>query len=407
MAIKLNFQKKGAMTIAALLCAAVSQCAGLIASVRPGFDPTLLGATFGVRLDDSIPNSTFHYYYVADIEQIHVIQAAMAAHPGIEWVEDDKDILAPESTNGKGGSIPQLRKVPISVQYTSGGHYGQNLNWVSKIGWTIPEDVYSRPVRVAVLDTGLSPHQPLLWANVVASMTAIPREVNAWDIRSGRPGTRSYDPNGALGHGTMVTSLIAMLAPEAELVVCRVADSAGYSSAWKVIKGIVFAVNQDCELANISLGSLDQLPAVGEILDWADTQGLQVIAAIGNDSLEEAIYPSRYSKAIAISGVDPDDKKASFSNWHGTADMSAPATGIVGADWNGRMMTWHGTSFAAPIVTGCVAQSLRLRTRLSPDNLRNRIEGVGVNIDPLNPLYENKLGPRVSFPLLEQAILNP
>lgn len=391
--------------LAAIFASALSWAGvGLIAELRPGFDPGLLAPQFGIQYVESTPNAPFSYFYLVDESQQVAVLAAMASHPGVVWAEHDKDFIIPESTNGKGGSLPQLRKQRLLVQYTPGTGYSENLQWMNRIEWSNPTGTEHRSVRVAILDTGLSPHQPVLWQRVVADMSAIHRETRGFDLKSHLRGNRNFDPNGALGHGTMVTSLISQLAPDAELIICRVADAAGFSNSWRIIKGIAFAVTHGAELANVSLGAYSGIPALSEVLEWTETKGLQLVGAIGNDNIEDCMYPARIQKVIAVTAVDPEDRKASFSNWEGRADMSAPGTGIRGANWDGTMLIWHGTSFSAPIVTGCVAQALKLREPMIPEVLRDTLDGVGVNINPLNPQYIDRLGPRVNLRLIKIAL---
>lgn len=398
-----------------LWCSLVAVCCSafgfgapqLIAELRPGYDAGLLAVQFGLTYTDRTPVARFFLFNAPSHEHIEQIYVQFLAHPGVVWAEDNDDLEILESTNGKGSSIPQLRKSTLNVQFAPGPMAQENSAWLNRIQYSYVPATQDRSLRVAVLDTGLSPFQPYLWNNVVADMSSIDREFRGYDIKSTLPGNHFYDPNGALGHGTMVASIINQLAPEAELIICRVADSAGFSSSWRIIKGIEFAVTHGAELANISMGSVDRIPALSEVLEWTEANGMVVISALGNDNEENALFPSGYSKVVAVSGVDSVDKKASFSNWDGTADMCAPSVGIRGAYWNGRMVIWSGTSFAVPIVTGCVAEALKHRSAMLPEVLRERIRLAGENVDSLNPSYADRLGRRVNMNHMRAEILRP
>jgi subtilisin family serine protease len=176
-------------------------------------------------------------------------------------------------------------------------------------------------------------------------------------------------------------------------VIARVADSDGTATAWTVIKGLAFAVVNRAEVANISLGSVDGIPALTDVLDWCELNRLLVVSGSGNANTGRAFYPARISKVICVTGLDPDNLKAAFSNWDGKARSAAPATGIVSQWWDGHMGVWSGTSFSSPMAAGAIADCLR---RVGPNLplglMRDVIEQSGRNLDALNPDYSGELG---------------
>jgi subtilisin family serine protease len=278
-----------------------------------------------------------------------------------------------------------------------------NQDYLKQIKWrpTLLVGGLDREVRVAVLDTGLSPRQPVLWRNVIATYDALGTG-SAYDWPAGVDTNGNGEFDEAVGHGTFVTSIIATVAPYAKIAVARVADSDGIATSWSMIKGLVFAVNNGCEIANVSLGSADQPAALGDVIEWADGMGLVVVAGSGNDSTDRALYPSRFSEVIGVSGVDAKYRKADFSNWDGHLRQAAPSVSIAGAWWKGGMMGWSGTSFASPFVAGCLADTARKRAVWTPDQVRSLLDTVGQNIDQFNPLYAGELGLLVDW----QALLN-
>ncbi|RYG46569.1 hypothetical protein EON79_09815, partial [bacterium] len=187
--------------------------------------------------------------------------------------------------------------------------------------------------------------------------------------------------------------ILDQLAPQARLVVARIADSDGTATAWTLVKGLSFAVAQKCELANVSLGTLEGLPAINDLLEYCETKGLQVVAAMGNDGLKRACYPARSSKAIAVAGLLPDLVRAPFSNWESGCDAAAPATGIGSQWWDGRTAVWSGTSFSTPIVTALLADAARRSSSVvKPATYRSRLKNSGTAPDRQNPEEKGKLG---------------
>ena len=357
-------------------------------------------ADYGLRYLDETVGGPFVLFAVEE-SRADAVQAAMMTDPRVVWVEDDAPLDSPEGLDQRpedirarvGGTIPAIFDQAAGVEF--------NSEWLQRINWQqTPFGRRDRTVRVAVLDTGLSPKQPVLWQNVVAWMDATGSPDGVYDF----PADLDTNGNGfadeAVGHGTFVTSIIATIAPHAQIVVAKVADSDGIASAWTVIKGIVFAVTTGCELANVSLGSPEQPAALGDVIEWASARGLTVVAGAGNDATDRALYPARFSDVVGVAGVDLKDLKSDFSNWDGHLRQAAPSVDIAGAWWEGGMVGWSGTSFAAPIVTGCLADTARRRAWWPPSRVLSLCDSTGVSIDSLNPAYDGELGLRVDWRLL-------
>lgn len=379
--------------------------AQIIVRLKNNTAATGLPKKYPITLVDVTANAPFALYNVLPGTDPEALEDLLKLDSNVVWAEDECKVELPDTTNGKGSGVPILGGSGLGTQFDFNSMYNANVNLLQQIRWTARSWAKTdRRVRVAILDTGLSPYQPAIWARVDASISMVPGDTNPYDLPVIAPST-DLTANRAVGHGTMVAGLISEVAPYAGLVIVRVADHRGQATAWRVIKGLAFAANNGAELVNISLGSLEELFAMSDVLDWTDEKGIQIVAPIGNDNLAKARFPAGYSKAICVSGVDDGDRKAVFSNWNSTADQSAPATGIVSAWWDGKMAMWAGTSFAAPLVTGAIADALRSRSFLGAKSLRSRITKIGDNIDGLNSNYTGKLGPRLNCAKLRTAIL--
>lgn len=389
-----------------------SAVAHLIVNLQPGVTIKEILASYQIDYVDHTAGGPFVLFSVDETRKEQV-ELAMGGDPRIVWVEDDAELGSPEDFDqrpediraGVGGTIPAIFDTSAGAYYNRG--YLAQINYrTTKLA---PLD---RTVRVAVLDSGLSPHQPVLWNHVFATMDAtVPTNFAAFgsvhDVAYGVDTNLNGAFDEGVGHGTFVASVIATTAPHARLAIARVADSDGFATAWSIIKGIAFAVSSGCEIANISLGSVDQPAALGDVIDWADLHGLTVIAGAGNDDTDRVLYPSRFSEVICVAGIDEDDKKAEFSNFEGKVRQSAPSVLVAGAWWKGGMVGWSGTSFAAPFVTGCLADVARKRPRWTPDEIRQVMDTTGTNIDAQNPAYAGELGLRLDWSKLYQRATSP
>ena len=389
---------RGILAASVAFAAVASQAQELIiAQMKLGVHPAV-GTRYGLRIVDHTQPAPFVLYRTPAGSDLHAIQAQMRLDGNYVFAEDDDTLTYPEGhSGGKGGTVAAIM--------TRESVYQQNSAMLTQINFN-PATTQGpgRVLRVAILDTGLSAQQPELWGRVYRSFNAVEPDKPAYDRAWNKDTNANGAPDEALGHGTMVAGLVYQMSPKSQLVIARVADSDGVSSAWNLTKGLAFAAVQGAELVNISLGSLERIPAISDVLDWTETQGMQIVAPIGNNNQRTALSPAEISKVICVAGVTSTDTKAAFSNWAGTTDLAAPATGIKSYWWNGQMGIWSGTSFAAPLVTGSLAEALRKRSKLTPAKIRDAVEDSGDNINPKNPSFKDELGTRLNFGKLIQRI---
>ncbi|HET6408842.1 MAG TPA: S8 family serine peptidase [Chthoniobacteraceae bacterium] len=370
---------------------------GLIVRLAPGGSPTAIATKYGIPLVDTTPGAPFAYYLVPDGKAGDKIQLRVSHDKTVVWADDDARLSAPEGQ--KGSTLPAVGDRFALYQQNTG--MLAQINWNQTLAFTA-----GRTVRIAVLDTGLSPNQPDLWSKVDASTNEIEPGSPAYDIPQGHDSNSDGLVDNMTGHGTMVAGILDQISPLSRLVVARVADSDGIATGWNVIKGLAFAVVSEAEVANISLGTLDRVPALTDVMDWCEDEGLLVVASIGNNGIKAATFPARISKVVCVAGLLPDDSKAPFSNWEGTADACAPATGIVSQSWEGTMGVWSGTSFAAPMAAAIAADALRHSTgRMDPDVLRDAFKSLGTNVDSLNSRYRQQLGLKLNHQEFVEGVL--
>ena len=382
---------------AAVGIAASSQAAvGLIVHLAPGASPSAIATKYGIPLVDQTPGAPFAYYLVPDGKPGDKIQLRVSRDKSVVWADDDAGLSAPEGQ--KGSTLPA-----VGDRFAL---YQQNTAMLAQINWN-QTMAFSpgRTVRVAILDTGLSPNQPDLWSKVDASMNAIEPGSPAYDLPKGHDSNGDGFVDNMTGHGTMVAGIIDQISPLSRLVVIRVADSDGVATGWTVIKGLAFAATSGAEVANVSLGTLERVPALSDVMDWVEGQGMLVVASMGNDNVRAATFPARIGKVVAVAGLLPDNRKAPFSNWEGTCDVSTPATGIVSQSWEGTMGMWSGTSFAAPMASAVAADALRRRSGpIGPKMLREGFANFGTSINALNPAYRNQLGLLLDYQSYVQGV---
>jgi len=359
----------------------------LIVRLKPGVSPILLAAKYGLAYRDGAwPFALLQGDTPIETEDA---QALLNQDPGVVWAEDDDQSESPENTGGgRGGTIPTIASDPVLQQLNQAALKQVGYPSGAFLGWNA-----GRTIRVAVLDTGLSSSVSALTSRVVKWANTVDGG-NAFDRPRGQDTNGDSRVDGNVGHGTMVLGLIAQVAPAARFIVIRAMDSDGMGTAWSLTKGLVVAVNQGAEIANLSLGSRKKIPAMSDVLDWAvEEKGLHVVAAAGNAQLSQAFSPADSSKTISVAGLDPNDRKATFSNWDSGLDLCVPALSIKSYNTNARIATWSGTSFATPIATGGIAYALaQTKKKVTPDQMMASLRATSLSVDTKNPLYKGKIG---------------
>ncbi len=356
----------------------------VICRLAPGTPANLVGASYGLALLDTTAGAPFALFSATDQTASTAARNAMLTDPRVLWSEDDNPITSPEGQ--KGSTLPAVGDRALL----------QNANsfFLKQIRWnSVAAATRGRQVRVAILDTGLSPRIPALWSKVVDSANFVEGFGGAFDQPMGVDSNRDGIADRLTGHGSMVAGIVDQISPLSQLIIARVADSDGQASTWRLIKGLAFAAASGAEVANVSLGTLTQIPAMADVIDWTTTQSMTVVGAAGNNGVRGLCYPARVRNAIAVGGLNANATKASFSNWDGHIGVSAPAVGIASYDWTGGIAVWSGTSFSTPMASGAIAEYLRFSaSKGSPSRISNALRSSVANIDRLNPTYKSSLG---------------
>ncbi len=216
------------------------------------------------------------------------------------------------------------------------------------LGITRDNSNWGKGVRVAILDTGVSPNSAFGSKISSINLVALPANLADWN-----------------GHGTAVASLIIGrsrltpgVAPGAEILSVRIADDLGQSNSMLIAQGIVAAVDAGANLINISLGSYGDSPLIRNAIEYANNAKAVIIASAGNDGLDHLAYPAANEGVIAVGAVDANGTSLAFSN--SGKSLAAAAPGFeINAAWTGNQAVgFTGTSASAPIMTGAIAAAM-------------------------------------------------
>lgn len=218
-------------------------------------------------------------------------------------------------------------------------------------------------VKVVVIDTGIDMTHPELVGILKGGWNAISTAATFNDDN---------------GHGSHVSGTIAAkdddqgvvgVAPQIDLYGVKVLDANGSGTFDDVIAGMLWAVENKMEVANMSLGASQGNQALEDAVEAMRKGGVILIAAAGNSGSSVG-YPAAYPGAIAIAASDSRDKLASFSSRGPQVAVIAPGVGVKSTYMGGGYNTLSGTSMATPHVAGLTALYVATHKGATPEQAR-------------------------------------
>jgi subtilisin family serine protease len=248
-------------------------------------------------------------------------------------------------------------------------------------------------VVVAVLDTGVQLDHP----DLVNRLTAVRYDFVSDD---GVPDDEfnGLDDDGdgyideAAGHGTHVSGIVHLVAPQAQIMPLRVLDSDGRGNVFLATEAIIFAFENGADVINLSLGTSEQSELLEDMINVAIEAGVVIAAAAGNLNSSSEQYPAAEEGVIAVTAIGPGGIKADFANYGEWVDIAAPGEGIHSTFPVDGYAQWQGTSMATPFVAGQVALIRSVAPTMSAGQILALIQSTAQPIDAQNPGYEGQLG---------------
>ena len=146
----------------------------------------------------------------------------------------------------------------------------------------------------------------------------------------------------------------------------------------------------DCQIINISLCTTQDSAELRAAADYAESRGVILIAAVGNDGEDgQTYYPAAYETVVAVGSAD-GDQAAAFSQ--DGADILAPGTGLLTAtNRNADTPTSvAGTSYSCAIISGICAKILSAYPTMTPAEMRQCLFGLAT--DMLEPGFDLRSG---------------
>ncbi|UPV74122.1 S8 family peptidase [Halorussus limi] len=222
---------------------------------------------------------------------------------------------------------------------------------------------------IAIVDTGIDDDHPDLQGNLGTGKAFVSCGNGGYFGNCGFSGNDNScnepwsDDN---DHGTHCAGIanavnnsqgVRGVSTEATLHAVKVLDCSGSGSFSDIAAGIEYVANQGWDVASMSLGGSSGSSALKDAVQYAQGQGVLLVAAAGNSgSCTDCVgYPAAYSEVVAVSSTNKDDNLSSFSSQGPEVEIAAPGTDIYSTVPSGYA-TFSGTSMACPHVAGAGGQ---------------------------------------------------
>jgi subtilisin family serine protease len=268
------------------------------------------------------------------------------------------------------------------------GEYAMSHNRGIDLGITNLRNSFSgKGIVVAVIDTGIDISHPDLANQIWVNRDEVPDngidddhngfidDSNGWNFFA-----NNNDLSDQVGHGTAIAGIIAAekngvgvegVAPEAKIMPLKVSETNKGISFSDVANAIVYAVNQGADVINISITGMFGPDDLLVAANYAQREGVIIVAAAGNDG-GNMIMPGSIDSVVGVGAIRSDGQIAKFSAHN--PDLVAPGVGILAPRAQGSscktfipvegplcdiddnlVVAGTGTSFAAANVSGVAA----------------------------------------------------
>jgi subtilisin family serine protease len=253
---------------------------------------------------------------------------------------------------------------------------------------------------VAIIDTGVDPHHPLLAGSLVPGydfVRDVAGEASEWTDLDGslvnildgstvsildqqsvvtlngstvaildQVASGALDPAqlpAAFGHGTMVAGLVHLVAPTAKIMPLKAFKADGSSNVFDVVRAIYYAVDNGARVINMSFSATAASPELAHAINVATSRGVVCVASAGNLGQEVLVYPGALRNVLGVGSTttaDPPTRSA-FSNYgDALVSLGAPGEGVITTYPGGGYAGVWGTSFSAPLTAGAAALLLQI-----------------------------------------------
>ena len=283
----------------------------------------------------------------------------------------------------------------------------------------------SAEVKIAIVDNAVLISHPDLAPNVWINPGETPNngvdddgngfvdDISGWDSADddNDPNTPANAPGFAsFNHGTGVAGCasaatdnnigVAGIGFNCKLIGIKIKSSFNITddlfSGADALEGMDYAIAAGADVVNTSFVFAGVSQVFQALINRGYEQGIVFVAGAGNSSSNFAFSPATLEHVISVAATTSSDRKAGFSTYHATVDISAPGARIRTTTHSTNLSPFYtitdGTSFSSPIVAGVVGLMKSVNPCLSPADIDSMLKATADNINVLNPAFVGLIG---------------
>jgi hypothetical protein len=238
-----------------------------------------------------------------------------------------------------------------------------------------------RGVRIAVIDSGVyAGHEDLAGSNILQGVNVIDRGSDTGDTR---------------GHGTFIIAMLAAgrnnglgisgMVDRASIVPIKCFSESQQTDSRYISSAIYMAVDEfSCDVINLSLGIVSDLPVLRQAVDYANSRGVIIVASAGNTGGTALVYPAAYPSVVGVGSVSGKNTSSYFSQRNESVFVVAPGENIISAGITdpAAYMDGSGTSFSAVHVTALAAVAKQYDRSIDAERFMRLLQQSATDLGP-------------------------
>ena len=393
------------VTLAPLAGPIFAQSRYFLQTISPQ-DSARVTSEYGLTLIQTVREEETNLYVVGlPATASHQDIAAIRSDPGVQELSPDYEVDSSESHEGHPRYATSLDSLSDAlVSHTTVTYFGAKVRsgYIQQTATTLirlaqtQQQFPSGNNIIAVIDTGVDPSHPALAGALVPgydfvhdlpglpsdlselqqstvaildqSTVAIldqknsPLVLNQSTVAILDQSTVAIlDTNSlpkAFGHGTMVSGLIHLVAPTAQIIPLKAFKADGSANLSDIVRAIYFAVDHNAKVINMSFSYAAQSNELMQAIQYAAAHGAITIASAGNYGREIRLYPAGYEGVIGVGSTNKHDQRSLFSDYGDAVRISAPGEALVTTFPGNNYAAVWGTSFSTALVSGAASLML-------------------------------------------------
>lgn len=198
------------------------------------------------------------------------------------------------------------------------------------------------------------------------------------------------------GHGSSVAGVIINNTLDTvRLYSYQIEDTGQPSTISYAVSAIYLAISDNCKIANCSfvLGEAKESKAMIEAAYYANSHGMIIVCAAGNDSKELSgyKYPAMLDNSIAVGAVTSNKRITSFSNFGNAVDVYADGYALNSYDQSGSSKFFTGTSAASPLVASICSLLLYAKPGITVKEVKQLLLETGYSTNDENIFEKHRI----------------